>query len=91
MHALVINVGIEPGREDEGVEYVEANVIPQMRQLPGLIAGYWLAARDGKGLTLLVFEDEQSAQNTAKGLAEVPTAQFASVGNVDIRAVVANI
>ncbi len=91
MHALLINVQIDPGREAAGVEYLHANVLPQMRQIPGLVAGYWLAARDGEGLTVLLFDDEQAARNTAKGLADVPTAEFAAIQSSDVRAVVAHI
>ncbi len=91
MHALVINVKIQPGHEEEGIQYLQTSVLPQMRQIPGLVAGYWLAAENEEGLTVLVFEDEQAARNTAKGLSNVPTADFASVGDVELRHVVAHI
>ncbi len=91
MHALAITVKIEPGREDEGVEYLHSNVLPGMKQVPGLVSGYWLASREGEGLTLLLFESEQTAQAAAAGLPSVPSADFATLGTVEVREVVASI
>ena len=91
MHALAIDVNIEKGREDEGIRYLHSDVLPAMKQAPGLVAGYWLASKDGQGLTVLIFDDAQAAQAAAAGLAEAPRADFASVGNVDIREVVAHL
>jgi hypothetical protein len=38
VHAVVVTAQIEPGREAEGVENLETNVLPQVRQLPGIVA-----------------------------------------------------
>lgn len=91
MHALVVEVEIEKGREDEGIEYLHAAVLPAMKGLPGLLSGYWLASKDGQGLTVLLFEDLEAAQATAAGLVNAPRADFATVGNVEVRDVVAHL
>lgn len=91
MHALAIDVNIEKGREDEGIRYLHSDVLPAMKQAPGLVAGYWLASKDGQGLTVLIFDDAQAAQAAAGGLAQAPRVDFASVGDVDIREVVAHL
>ena len=91
MHALTVKVGIEKGREDEGIRYLHSDVLPAMKQAPGLVAGYWLASKDGEGLTVLVFDDEQSAQGAADGLGQAPRVDFATVGDVDVREVVAHL
>lgn len=62
-----------------------------MRNIPGLVAGYWLAAKDGEGLTLLLFENEQGARAVAEALPEAPRPEFASLAEVDLREVAAQI
>lgn len=91
MHALVIGVEVESGHEGEGIEYLHANVLPAMKQTPGLVSGYWLSAKDGQGLTVLLFEDQKPAQDAAAGLASAPKADFATVGTVEVREVVAHL
>lgn len=91
MYAVVVEVGIEPGREDEGIEYLHANVVPAVKQTPGLVSGYWLASKDGHGLSVLVFEDEKAAQAMAAGLPNAPRVEFATLGKVEVREVVAHI
>ena len=34
MHGLVLRFDIDSGREAESVEFVEANVLPRVRQVP---------------------------------------------------------
>jgi hypothetical protein len=47
MHAVVGRVSVQSGREDEAVEYLKAEVLPRVKQAPGLVGGYWLAPRTG--------------------------------------------
>ncbi len=91
MHAVVVEVNIEAGREDEGIAYLHANVLPDMKQVPGLVSGYWLASKEGQGLTVLVFDDEEAAQATAGGLARAPRPDFATLGKIEVRDVVARV
>lgn len=91
MHAVVVEVNIESGREGEGIAYLHANVLPAMKQHPGLVSGYWLASKEGQGLTVLVFDNAEGAQATAEGLLDAPKADFATLGQVEVRNVVAHI
>ena len=91
MHALVIEVDIEPGREDDGIAYLHSDVLPAMKQTPGLVSGYWLASAGGQGLTMLLFENENAAKATAQALDGAPRVEFATVGKVELRDVVAHL
>ena len=91
MHAVVAEVNIESGREGEGIAYLHANVLPAMKQTPGFVSGYWLGSTEGRGLTVLVFDDADAAQAIAGGLADAPKADFASLGKVEVRDVVAQV
>jgi hypothetical protein len=66
------------------------NVLPAMKQTPGLASGYWLASKEGQGLTVLVFDNAEGAQAMAEGLVDTPKADFATLGTVEVRNVVAH-
>ncbi len=91
MHAVVVEVSIESGREDEGIAYLHANVLPAMKHAPGLVSGYWLASKEGQGLTVLVFDRAEAAQETAGGIARAPRPDFTTLGKIEVREVVAHV
>ena len=62
MHAVVVKVSVEPGHEEESLEHVRANVVPNVKQAPGVVAGYWLAPEEGHGLAITVWESEEAAK-----------------------------
>ena len=92
MHALLVTADVEPGREDEGLEYLRA-MLPQLQQTPGLLSGFWLAAtKDGESLAIVLFENEGSAQEMAQiGLPNAPQPPGATFRGAEVREVVAHI
>jgi hypothetical protein len=91
VHSVVATVNVELGREEEGPEYLQANVLPTMKQVRGLVSGYWLWPTDGRGLVLLLFESQETAEAAAAMLPDVPRADFATLGAVEVRRVAAHI
>jgi hypothetical protein len=92
MHALLVTAYIEPGREEDGLEYLRNNVLPQLKQMPELLSGYWLATKDGESVAVLLFKDEESARETAEvGLPNAPEPPGATLGTIEVREVVAHI
>jgi hypothetical protein len=91
MHALLVSAHVEPGRDEEGLAYLRTNVLPQLKQVPGLLSGYWLATTDGESLAIVLFEDEESAQEMAQsGLPNAPQPPGATLGKIEVREVVAH-
>jgi quinol monooxygenase YgiN len=92
MHALLVTADVEPGHEEEGLEYLRT-VLPQLRQVPGLLSGYWLATTDnGESLAIVLFENEASAQQMAQmGLEDAPQPPGATFRGAEVREVVAHI
>lgn len=89
MHAVVVTVEIDPGHEDEAKAFLNNEVLPAMKNIPGLSGGYWLASDEtGEGVTVLLFDTEQQARGVADGLPSAPRAQFASLQSVSVREVV---
>jgi hypothetical protein len=63
MHAVVITVGIEPGRAEEAVELLHKQVVPDVKATPGFVSGTWARSEDGtNGHSLVLFEDEEKAK-----------------------------
>ncbi len=92
MHALLVTADVEPGREEEGLEYLRA-MLPQLQQIPGLISGYWLATtKDGESLAMVIFENEEAAREMAEvGLPNTPQPPGATFRGAEVREVVAQI
>jgi Antibiotic biosynthesis monooxygenase len=89
VHAVVVTVNVEPGHEQEGVDYVNSTVVPLVKQGPGFISGYWLAMKEGQGLSVLLFESAEAAEGAAGMAKQAPTPPFSTIAAVDVREVVA--
>jgi quinol monooxygenase YgiN len=63
MHALVVNVSIQPGHREEAQAELENNVVPRVKEAPGVVAGYWASSPDGAhGTSMVIFESEATAK-----------------------------
>ncbi len=69
MHARVAYARVDPAQYETARGVLETEILPRVRQMPGVVAGYWLEPLDGKGLTIVVFESKEAAE------APVPNAQ----------------
>src|SRR5439155_13329197 len=59
MHAVVVTVTLQPGREQESADHLNANVIPRVKEAPGLVAGYWAQLSGAHGSSMVIFETEK--------------------------------
>ena len=53
MHAVVIQVSIEDF--DTSLAHLQENVLPQVRQSPGFVAGYFTRPAEDRGVGLVVY------------------------------------
>ena len=90
MHAVVVTVTIEPGHGDEAVAQLETNVVPAVKQAPGVVSGYWLVPSEGHGLSLVLFETEEAARAAAEAVPNRPMPDFVTFDKVEVREVVAH-
>ena len=89
MHAVLVSVSIDDGREDEARSNLENNVVPRARELPGAIAGYWLQPQKGQGYTTMVFDTEEHAKAAAEGVrSRIP--EYVRVNLVQVQEVIAH-
>ena len=81
MHAVLMTVTIDPAQLDQVQKTLHAEIIPMVSAAPGFVAGYWLEPSDGQALSLVVFDTEEQARQTAPpaGASPSPGVTIASV------------
>jgi len=88
MHAVVVNVTIND--VESATEMLKSQVVPQVSQAPGFVAGYWTRSGNS-GLSMAVFESEDAAQAAAERLrSSGPPGDSVTVDGVEVREVVAS-
>jgi len=58
--------------------------------MPGFVSGYWVALPDDKGISIVVFDSEDSAQALAEMAKGVP-AGGVTIGSVEVGEVMAHL
>lgn len=84
MHAVVINVTIND--PEPAAAALRDQVVPQVSQAPGFVAGYWVALEGGKGTSIVAFESEDAAR-AASERAQAP-GDFVTFDSVEVGEVV---
>ena len=58
-----IDLSVDPERKG-----LHEGIIPRVREFPGFVAGYWLAPVEGKGMSVVIYDDEASARGALEGM-----------------------
>ena len=67
MHGVVIDVKVDPNREQEARDMLNNMVVPRAKTHQGIIDGYWLRDIDGDILrTVELYDSEANATITAE-------------------------
>jgi quinol monooxygenase YgiN len=91
MHALLVNVTIEPGHDEDAQAQLETNVVPMAKQAPGVISGAWTRSSDGQhGSSFVLFENEEAARAAKDMIPNVPRPDFITFDSIEVREVVAH-
>jgi hypothetical protein len=91
MHAVVGKVSIQAGREDEAEEFLKNNILPMVKQAPGVLSGYWLAHQDGHGFGITFYESEEAARGAAEMAKTGPIPDYVTFDSIEVREVIAQI
>jgi hypothetical protein len=89
MHAVVVNATIDSNRTDEAKANLEANVVPMVKQSPGAVCGYWLVPEKGRGLSMVIFDSEETARAAAEMVPNVPRPDFVTIDTIEVREIAA--
>ena len=89
MHAGVVKVTINDAERAEAG--LHEQVVPNVSQAPGFVAGYWMRSDDNTGMSVVVFESEENARGFAQRMeSEGPPNDAVTVDSVEVREVVAS-
>jgi hypothetical protein len=90
MHAVIVKVSINDN--DPGLEYLQKEIVPRVKQAPGLVAGYWVRLEGGdEGNSVIVFESEDQARGAAEQIrSSVGDNPGVTLKDVSVGEVVAN-
>jgi len=92
MYAVVVNVSIAAGQLDAARTSLRDQVLPRVRQAPGLVKGYWTASADATaGTSVVVFNTKQDAENAAGMVRSSPPPTGVTLNTVEVREVVADV
>ena len=61
-HAIVVKVRFKPGVQEVADTMLRDEVIPGAKKTEGFVAGYWMHAEDGAGLSVELFDSLANAQ-----------------------------
>ena len=89
MYAVVGNVTIHDF--ERGLPVLREEIVPRVKQTPGVVNAYWLRSQDNDGMSVIVFESEDAAQALARVIeSEGPPTDAVTFNNVEVREVVAH-
>jgi hypothetical protein len=87
MHAVVVKVTINADT-DAAATTLREQVVPQVKQAPGFVAGYW-TRKDNSGLAMTIFESEDAATAASERVRDMAPDEV-TVDDVEVREVTAS-
>jgi hypothetical protein len=67
MHAVVASVNIASGQFDGARNALREEIVPRIKQAPGLVKGYWTTSADKtQGTSCVVFDTKEHADAAAQ-------------------------
>ena len=92
MHAVLLNTTIDPERAGEAQSLLATDVVPRVKEAPGLVAAYWLRSGDRKrGTSVMIFESEEAARAVAGIAQNMPGGELVHLDSTEVREVVAHL
>lgn len=89
MHAALVTLTIDQDRAPAAANALVNDILPSIRSAPGFVAGYWLEPADGQGLSVVLFETEEPARETAPPVSSW-AAPGVTINGVEFRRVAAS-
>jgi hypothetical protein len=90
MHAVFVTAEIAAGQFEHARKGLHDEVMPRVSKAPGLVKAFWTVRADQtQGLSCLVFDTKQNAEGAVSMIRSSPPPPGVTIGNVEIREVVA--
>jgi hypothetical protein len=65
VHAALVTLTIDPDQAPAAANALIKDILPTVRSAAGFVAGYWLEPADGQGFSIVLFDNEEQARQTA--------------------------
>ena len=92
MHAVVVSVSIAAGQFEQSQQALHTQVVPRVKQAPGVVHGYWTVSADhAHGNSVVVFDTKEHAEAMVAMVRQQPTPPGVTFNSVEVREVVANL
>jgi hypothetical protein len=92
MYATQVTVRIEPGREEEARQSLMERVLPEVKDTPGIVAGYWFEPVGNRGSSVVLWQTREHAEAVAARLqAGTQPTPPVTIEQIEIREVIASV
>jgi len=82
MNAVIVSVSIDDA--EKATELLRNEVVPQVSQAPGFVAGYWVSVENrSQGRGTIIFESEEAA-SAAADMIQQQASEGVTIDNVQV-------
>lgn len=82
MNAIIVSVKLND--PDRARAYLKEQIVPQVSQAPGFVAGWWVSIDNAKGRGTIIFESEDAARQVAGGIEQEDAGEAVTVESVEV-------
>lgn len=91
MHGVLVTANIAAGQFESARKGLREQVLPRVKEAPGLVKGFWTRNADGtQGVSLVVFDTQEHAEGAAKMVRTSPPPAGVTLSSIEVREVVAD-
>lgn len=87
MYAVIVDVSISDMEQSQ--RELRERVVPMVSKAPGFVSGFWIEYGEGKGHSVVVFENEDAANGMAQQVRSTAPSTV-SIDDVSVHEVVAH-
>jgi hypothetical protein len=89
VHAALVTLTIDQDEAPAAASALVNDILPAVRSAPGFVAGYWLEPAGGQGFSMVLFDTEEQARESAPPVSDW-AAPGVTINGVEVRRVAAN-
>jgi hypothetical protein len=89
MYAVVVREMVDRDRIEESKAPL-GNVVPRVKQSPGIISAFWTIDDEGHTLNVLIYETEDAARGALERVRGAPRPDFVKLESAEIAEVLAS-
>jgi hypothetical protein len=90
MHAVIVNIDIDPDRVEEAEQGLTEIVVPMVSASPGFVSGVWMRSADGlQGMGVVVANSDAEATKMGEDARQGPADGPVTIRTVEVFEVLA--